>query len=149
VSEFDFQGSTASHVRFIMTGGKTYYSGDYDITGGPLIYRKGTGWSAYSVNTKTWDANCYSGLAGTTESVMNYFAGKTVKIYIDSAGHATLYTDGENLGTTSVIFGTDGARMAIGNHGTPSNINQDPALVGAQLYNVTITGARVYHGFKE
>ena len=126
VTEFDIQSGDDRHVRFVMTS-------DTASTSGVLIWRYNgnpSGWSAYQSGGVGWSNN-YNGL-----TQKNAFANCTIRIEIDNSGISTLYKDGVLIGSSTIHMDTTATDIWIGNiHSTEA---------GANLYNVTITGIRIY-----
>lgn len=156
VAKFDFKGTTSSHCRFVMFGyehPKSTGAGS-DVDSG-IVWRcnKNPGWSGY--NHVEWASNYFDDMGGTGMDTINYFNGKTVALHVDANGYITMYVDGVNKGTLSNQYtkellkgNTDAGRnyFRIGNVG--SFLSGDPAAKGAQLYDVTISGVRIYRGLK-
>ena len=133
--EFDivsmvFGGSKSNHIRMFMFGSNNYSGGC-----GPLIWRYGTGWATYNSGwTGVW-----SGLGGTSDEIINYMSGKTVKLVFHSdARNVTLYIDDTLIETKSLYNSYSNMRyLYFGG-------DADSASSGDQCYNVTLSGFRIY-----
>lgn len=130
VGKFDFKGTTDNHVKFICG---SYQSSNNNTYRNGLMWRKNTtiGWTFYGDG---WSSEIFQSDTYDTTDV-SVIDGKTVALKLDADGYATLYLNGESCGTSSVqhkyAYG-----WCIGN---PTSIND-----GGQLYNITITGVRIY-----
>lgn len=114
------------NVRFIM------YGSSPDTGTGILLWQKNSAWRAYAANS--WSSGSYdlTGIGAFSEV-------NTIKMQIDSTGKVTLFTDGVSVGTDSHTFTFSASdHLYIGNTGLPT--------AGGNLYNITITGLRVYEG---
>lgn len=131
VSNFTPQ-ETNANIRVITFADPEYIYGDGSNTNYPdgFVFRKEYGWSFY--NGSSWASNIFSGM-----NTASYISGKTLGLFINSSGSATLYVNGVSKGTadntiTHTLYG-----IRLGNHNKQS---------GANFYNATITGARIYSG---
>lgn len=131
VAQFQFAGSTSSHSRFLMWK---------DTASGPLIFRNRWGWSSYGFTSSTgsssdWETGGWGSLY--TESQIDCFDGKTIKLVFGADGHTTsLYVDDALIKTITDHYVRDALR--IGGSGSDSQGSGD------QAYNVTITGFKIY-----
>lgn len=152
VANFDFKGSTAHHVRFLMNA--QYTTGtSYGL--GALIWRCSTnvgwtsyGWSGATGTSRTWSSSLWnSNLAGSSSSVLNAFNGKTVKVVYGSDGHTqSLYLDDVLQGTLTDVYFNNPSDQAThrSNKIYLGGIASSDANSGDQCYDMTITGVRVY-----
>lgn len=116
---------SGQHVRFLMAGTSA------DTGTGMLLWNKNSAWRAYWSNT--WSSNSYS----TTHTVFN--GSHTIKMQINAGGKVTILLDGVEMATDSHTFSfASDTHLYIGNTGS--------AVSGGNLYNVIITGVRVYEG---
>ena len=121
VTDFDIQDIGNSHnVRFVMTS----------TSNGMLIWRWQTtiGWSSYR---NAWSSAIYGNLTD-----VNVFANSTIRIEVASDGIATLYKNGTLIGSSTVAFPEDTRDLWLGSTSGASS--------GGNLYNVKITGVRIY-----
>ena len=127
VTNFDIQDSTDHNVRFVMTN--MVASGQSGI----LIWRKNTtiGWSSYQSAGGGWSSHIYGSL-----SDRNVFANCTIRLEVSSSGIASLYKDGVLIGDTDAVQPSDAGDLWIGSTSAASS--------GGNLYNVKITGVRIY-----
>lgn len=114
------------HTRFIMYGTAA------DTSTGMLIWQKTGAWRAYS--SGSWSSGSYSLTGIGAFSEVN-----TIKMQIDSTGKVTLFVDDVSVGTDSHTFSFSASdNLYIGNTGN--------VTAGGNLYNITVTGVRVYEG---
>ena len=120
VTDFDIQDEMNHNVRFVMTS----------TANGMLIWRwkETIGWSSYR---NAWSSSIYGDLTDR-----NTFANSTIRIEIPSDGHPILYKNGVLIGTSSIEFSDDTRDLYIG--------STDQLSLGGNLYNVKITGIRIY-----
>ena len=132
--------SGTGHRRLLSFGTNTTVS-----SGGACFLNtktKGYGWKFYSGSA--WDSRMI--VQGTSSDwLYDYFDGKTVKIYLDSDGIASVYS--KTIGaddSTYELVGTSGVAL--------NDFENGIALVGASYQDfigpATITGFRVYNGNK-
>lgn len=148
VANFDFNGDTSKHIRFLMcANSNTITSTTRGF--GPLIWRAATGWAAYlksqtyaviSSNSAGWSSGVYGNLSGSDSEVINFFSGKTVRVDVGTEGQPTLYVNGEKIGHAVRFVGNDTNHIYIGGAPTTSY----GASGGNQCYNMRITGVRIY-----
>lgn len=130
VIEIDFAAcslpsNTGNHIRSFMVD-----TSDSAING--VVMFRDTRWTVYNSG---WWSGSYSVPA---DSLYTYFANKTVTLSVDSTGHIEMLVDGVSIGTAGGTgFTASNLHLYLGNKDTASN--------GANFYNVTITGVRVYN----
>lgn len=118
----------------------TYHSaavmfGSSPATNGGMILNKDGRWTVYS---GSWWSGSFSVPA---DQVLTYFANKTVSIYVNASKKPTLKVNGVDLGTsTTGFYGATGQHWYIG--------NTRAADQGANFYDATVTGVRIYQGEK-
>ena len=129
-TEFDMingHNTSTSHTRMFMVGASP-------DGGNGIIIRGRNGITVY--NTSWWSG--YYSIAAA--DVWTCFANKTVSIYIDADGYAEIKVDGVSVGTSGKAFTGSTNKWFLGNNA--------PASSGANFYNCTITGVRIYSGEK-
>lgn len=129
-TEFDMingHNTSTSHTRMFMVGASP-------DGGNGIIIRGRSGITVY--NTSWWSG--YYSIAAA--DVWTCFANKTVSIYIDADGYAEIKVDGVSVGTSAKAFTGSTNKWFLGNNA--------PASSGANFYNCTITGVRIYSGEK-
>lgn len=132
--------SGTNHRRLLSFGTNTTVS-----SGGACFLNtktKGYGWKFYLGSA--WDSAMIK--QGTSSDwLYNFFNGKTVKIYLDSDGIASVYS--------KTIGADDSAYELVGTSGAALNDFENGIAVVGATYNdnigpATITGFRVYSGSK-
>lgn len=130
VIEIDFTtcnlpSGTGNHIRSFMVG-------DTDrVINGVVLFRD-TRWTVYN---NAWWTGSYS---VPSDSLYTYFANKTVKLAVDADGYIEMFIDDVSLGKSGGTgFTGNNLHLYLGNKDTAGN--------GANFYNVTITGVRVYN----
>lgn len=123
VTDFDIQDQEDHNVRFVMI----------NSTDGLLIrrWKETEGWSGYY--NYEWSDSIYGDLVDTERQI---FANSTIKIEISNEGISSLYVNGTFIGSLSLNFPDE-----IGNIWLGSTMIES---VGGNLYNVKITGVRVF-----
>lgn len=130
IFEIDFAGcslptGTGNHVRSFMVG-------DTDRTINGVVLFRDTRWTVYN---HAWWTGSYS---VPSDSLYTYFANKTVKLAVDADGYIEMFVDDVSLGKSGGTgFTGNNLHLYLGNKDTAGN--------GANFYNVTITGVRVYN----
>lgn len=128
-AEFDMingHNTSTNHTRMFMVGSNP------DGSNGILIRSR----NGITVYKDAWWSSYYSIPAA---DMWTFFANKTVSIYIDSDGYATLKVDGVSYGKAGKAFATS-KHWFLGNNSTGG--------AGANFYDCTITGVRIYSGDK-
>lgn len=131
VASFDFKGSTASHMRFVV----------WNSNSGPMIFHKDNGWSAYGLPASGGSSTSWSSQGwGSTSALKKdrtIINGKTVKLVFESENWK-LYTNDVLYATiTDRRVGTGTFDLSIG--GT-SGYSQS---AGDQCYDMTISAIRI------
>ena len=121
-------GTNSQHYRLVMLPSTS------NTGSGPLIYKKDTGWAGYIAST--WSNVYGEAVSGTSNDVLNYFSGKTVKLEFNSSGYCSLYVNGTLIGTSSIAFtGASSRHLYLGGISS-GNTNY--------CYDMTISGLRIY-----
>lgn len=151
ISNFDFRGSTDNHIRLLMCS-----NGIHGM--GPLIYRKDTGYNAYSFwksdlasIDKAWGYIPWAGLQGSGTSVINSLSGKTVKIVFENSHTVALYlNDVLKSRMTDLYYNTaEGATPSGASRYNKSisfgGTTDTPSVSeGDQCYNLTLQDFKIY-----
>ena len=119
--------SSTSHTRSFMVGTAT-------DGGNGIMVKSRNGWTVYA---GAWWSSYFSVPAN---DIWTYFANKTIQIYIDADGYAELRIAGTSLGKAGKAFTGSTNHWYLGNNAPQSS--------GANFYDVTITGVRIYTGDK-
>ena len=132
VDSFDFKGSTDAHIRFLLTSSNA----------GPIIYHKGTGWSAYGLSASGGSAGGWSGQGWWSTSadrkVKNHFNGKTVRLVNHFDNTRELYLDNDLVSImTDRRYDTGTQDLAIGGASTYTQ------SAGDQCYDMVISAIRI------
>ena len=131
VAEMDYKGPSGKNVRFF-----TLWQGAGSSTVSGFLYRGGTGaWNVYS--SPSWGT-------GYSLTSPNDISGKTVKLKIASNGACELFLDNVSYGFGGRSFTADWNVLELGSSAMDSGT--DCGNIGANLYNCTITGFRIYEG---
>ena len=151
ISNFDFKGSTDAHIRLLQCSN--------GVDGmGPLIYRKETGYNAYSFwksdstdISKTWGYSPWAGLQGSGTTVINSLSGKTVKIVFENEHTVSLYLNDElkskmmDLYYNTPAGATPAADSRYNKSISFGGITDTPtASEGDQCYNLTLSRLSIY-----
>ena len=101
------------------------------------------GWAFYL--GAAWDSTYVVQGVGT-EDMHAYFNGKTVKIYLDSSGHATVYR--KDIGSSDSTYELVGSSTGALNTFTNGHVYIGSSGNNDSIANATFTGLRIYDGEK-
>ncbi len=152
VEEFDFKGSASYNIRLVGTANLRNYKST-TIGYGPLIFKNGTGWTAYLYDgsNMNWSGSCYTGLNGVSEDIINYFSKKTIKLVYATDRTITLYVDDVLVGSPQGVKYRPESMPHLFIGGMPtvsaSNVSTNQTH-GNQCYDMTVSAVRIYHGAK-
>lgn len=145
VSSAVWAGNTSYHSRFVILNN----AGTGDTGGrGLLLWRNTGGWAAYGpINNSTsqWTSFYGASATGTAADMYSLISGHTVKLVCGSGTDKTcsMYIDNTLIGTVTIdlSYTSTNAMMRYLHIGGTSSGEQS---AGNQLYNVTLTGLRIY-----